>query len=403
MRAARGEEGRCRPSAAGLSPLTSAGAPAQMRPNSFQTPTFRHRGNANVSFSACGAVRRSWCSGHRFAEREEEFGGVGHSCAVLAAPPPPVLADSRTFQRSPVTSDTVMLLYCQGPPRLPLAMGRGHRAAAAGMGLSTPVLSQHMAAAGCYGAGSSLVMRSMMSAADCTGSYSANRWHRFSESVWLLATNPKILWKRRGRGAELQREPLQTAPAPIPLHPLLGPRPSHVCWEGKRPGEAFWQCCVLQRGEEEPRCCLCPGGGGRGRPGVPSGGTRLSPSPPLSSEVGAPTRPHLIPPLPSMGSALGSGSHLEDLQYFCHLKGRRTFQSQLSTATPTPPPPCAPHSLPALGVHPAEPDGSQWVVPPKEHPVGRGHSVRAGGTTGVLGSRPNTQPHSSTPALLEHR
>lgn len=266
MRAARGEEGRCRPSAAGLSPLTSAGAPAQMRPNSFQTPTFRHRGNANVSFSACGAVRRSWCSGHRFAEREEEFGGVGHSCAVLAAPPPPVLADSRTFQRSPVTSDTVMLLYCQGPPRLPLAMGRGHRAAAAGMGLSTPVLSQHVAAAGCYGAGSSLVMRSMMSAADCTGSYSANRWHRFSESVWLLATNPKILWKRRGRGAELQREPLQTAPAPIPLHPLLGPRPSHVCWEGKRPGEAFWQCCVLQRGEEEPRCCLCPGGGeGAGR------------------------------------------------------------------------------------------------------------------------------------------
>lgn len=139
-----------------------------------------------------------------------------------------------------------------------------------------------------------MLMRSMTSAAGCTGSYSANRWHRFSESIWLLATNPKILWKRRGRGAELQRDPLQTAPAPIPLHPLLGPHPSHVCWEGKRPGEAFWQHCVLQQGEEEPRCCLCLGGQGPG--GVPSGGTELSPSPPLCCQVRAPTHPHFSHP-----------------------------------------------------------------------------------------------------------
>lgn len=62
MRAAWGEEGLRRPSAAGLSTLTSARAPAQMRPSSFQIPMLHRRENVSVYFSACGAVR-SRCSG----------------------------------------------------------------------------------------------------------------------------------------------------------------------------------------------------------------------------------------------------------------------------------------------------------------------------------------------------
>lgn len=45
---------------------------------------------------------------------------------MLAALPPPVLAEETgTFQRSPLTSDTVMLLYCHSPPRPPPLHGEG--------------------------------------------------------------------------------------------------------------------------------------------------------------------------------------------------------------------------------------------------------------------------------------
>uniref|UniRef100_A0A8C9FTS3 IGFBP N-terminal domain-containing protein n=1 Tax=Pavo cristatus TaxID=9049 RepID=A0A8C9FTS3_PAVCR len=78
-----------RPGAAGLSPLTSAGAPAQTRPSSFQSPMCHRRENASVYFSAVAVRGGCGALGHHFAEGAEEFGGVGHGCAVLAALPPP--------------------------------------------------------------------------------------------------------------------------------------------------------------------------------------------------------------------------------------------------------------------------------------------------------------------------
>lgn len=111
-----------------------------------------------------------------------EEGGTGEKC--------PSPTQDKVFTRDLNVTKRINKSETQpagGTRRGSSPAARGHRQPAVSP-LSVP-----------YSPGSSLLTRSITSDAGCTGSYSANRWHRFSESVWFLATNPKILGKRRGR------------------------------------------------------------------------------------------------------------------------------------------------------------------------------------------------------------
>lgn len=121
-----------------------------------------------------------------------------------------------------------------------------------------------------------------------------------------------------------------------------------VTFAGKESGREKHSGSIASSNKErKSRAVACAWGAGARR--GPVWGHRAEPltSPVLSGQSPHPS-PLQPPPFPSEGSASGSGSHLEDLQYFCHLKeGEHSGSALHSSSRPTAPPVPHTHFLPS--------------------------------------------------------